>query len=229
MNICSYMRFIYTLFITHLVHLFHSFLRAPPAVVDAQAQVKEEQDAKVKAEAKTQRANKTEAENMAQAKAEAENLAAAARKKVNASSQATSKPKGFGKPAVMKKPPRKGGPPPPQKTTVLKTTVLEDGMTADEAEQIRKARVTGVAVGDSMPEEVPSTPTDVIQDGSTAEDAEAVRLERLRAADKAAAELKKAGPSPSPQVVARSGNTNPLKQLIMAKGTGSPFHCPDRE
>lgn len=217
MSMCSYLRFIYTLFITHLVHLFHTFLRAPPAVVDAQAQVKEEQDAKVKAEAKTQRA-KTEAENMAQAKAEAENLAAAARKKVNASSQATSKPKGFGKPAAMKKPPRKGGPPPPQKTTVL-----EDGMTADEAEQIRKARVTGVAVGDSMSEEVPSTPTDVIQDGSTAEDAEAVRLERLRAADKAAAELKKAGPSPSPQVVARSGKTNPLKQLIMAKGTGSPF------
>ena len=140
--------------------------------------MKEEQDAKVKAEAKTQRA-KTEAENTAQAKAEAENLATAARKKVNASSQATSKPKGFGKPAAMK--PRKGGPPPP------------------------------------------STPTDVIQDGSTAEDAEAVRLERLRAADKAAAELKKAGPSPSPQVVARSGKTNPLKQLIMAKGTGSPF------
>lgn len=215
MSMCSYLRFIYTLFITHLVHLFHTFLRAPPAVGDAQAQVKEEQDAKVKAEAKTQRA-KTEAENMAQAKAEAENLAAAARKKVNASSQATSKPKGFGQPAAMKKPPRKRGPPPPQKTTVL-----EDGMTADEAEQIRKARVTGVAVGDSMPEEVPSTPTDVIQDGSTAEDAEAVRLERLRAADKAAAELKKAGPSP--QVVARSGKTNPLKQLIMAKSTGSPF------
>ena len=62
------------------------------------------------------------------------------------------------------------------------TTLLTDGITAEEAEKIRDARVSG-----EKEEEVRTTQLVAIKDGvSTAEDAEAVRLDRLRAADEVA-------------------------------------------
>ena len=62
------------------------------------------------------------------------------------------------------------------------TTLLTDGITAEEAENIRDARVSG-----EKEEEVRTTQLVAIKDGvSTAEDAEAVRLDRLRAADEVA-------------------------------------------
>lgn len=64
------------------------------------------------------------------------------------------------------------------------TQQLTDGITAEEAEQIRKDRLSGK----SMPVKKTTTPT-AIEEGSTAEDAEAVRLERLKAADEVAKSL----------------------------------------
>ena len=192
------------------------------AAAQAQArskQMAEQDDANAKADAEAQRA-KQHAENMAKAKAEAaalEEKNQAAQKKIDAALADRPKPKGFGKPA-MKAP---SNTVPPSKTVES----LKDGITAEEAERLRMARVSPESVVESTPKEVSPTPA-VIEDGSTAEAAEAVRLERLKAADEAAKKLKKATPTPSPQVVA-SGNTNPLKQLIMPQGKGSAF--PKRE
>jgi len=56
---------------------------------------------------------------------------------------------------------------------------VKEGMTAEEAEQVRKARVSGLTVDSTKTE---STPV-AIEDGMTAEDAEAVRNARLKSAD----------------------------------------------
>jgi len=56
---------------------------------------------------------------------------------------------------------------------------IKEGMTAEEAEQVRKARVSGSLVDSKQ-----TNPTSVtIEEGSTAEDAEAVRIARLKSAD----------------------------------------------
>lgn len=97
---------------------------------------------------------------------------------------------------------------------------IKEGMTAEEAEQVRKARVSG-----SLVDSVPSNPIPVtIEDGqNTAEDAEAVRNARLKSADKFAKELK---------VVAAKGadttdrsdtlNTSSIKGTISNKATNIP-------
>ena len=77
-----------------------------------------------------------------------------------------------------------------KKTMVVSepTQQLTDGMTAEEAEKIREARVSGTP----DKEEMANKPVAVIEDGmNTAEDAEAVRLERLRVAEEKAAAKKK--------------------------------------
>ena len=92
--------------------------------------------------------------------------------------------------------------------------LIKEGMTADEAEQIREARLSSETTVDSTSSDdksADSTVSTVIADGATAEDAEAVRLERLKAADEVATKLKDEQPS--------TGDSTLPKQKEISKPT----------
>ena len=105
------------------------------------------------------------------------------------------------------------------KRKALRTpNLITEGMTADEAEKIREARLSSETTVDSTSSDdksADSTVSTVIADGATAEDAEAVRLERLKAADEVATKLKDEQPSTGDSTLPKQKKTS--KPMVMEK------------